>query len=287
VLLVGGSAARELTGSDRHVAEALARLCGHPVDFFNVGSSNQTLEETWALAHLDTPHDKRLILLALTLFRFDWDFSGALAELGQHPMGLQPAVGFRRELTRETGRIGPLLTLPTSLAHLERLGLAWSPRALFSADAPVGNVAEPDPFQSTRNAYRAPALAPSEKRRIVDEFTAWRARSIIERVPSSTIILRALARSLKASGRDVAFLVLPHDPSFERVDQFLHPHIGPALGQLDRLAPVIDLRASAPLSSEHFYDQQHLLAEGRRLLQPRLTAEVARQWGCRQPESAR
>src|SRR5262249_6927654 len=119
-----------------------------------------------------------------------------------------------------------------------------------------------------------------EKAAAADEFLAWRVPSIVRNAPQATQLWLDLANHLANQGVAVAFLFAPTDPAFDRVEAVLRSTMDTAFNRLVERFPVIDLRNSAELVREDFYDLHHLVASGRQKLHPLLIDQLVRTLGC-------
>jgi hypothetical protein len=286
VLFLGGSVVREFTGDDADVSRELSETCNQALQFVNLGSSSQSLGESYTLALLAPPARRRLVVFGLTPYRLDTDPVTELSDFERLPLGLPMTLSFAQLLHDFTGRVPNLLGSFGSLARLERLGVNWSWWDLMRLRSGAPTPLEPDPFFSRRNLYGPPVLDRAAKQKMVQEFTSWRSPSIASAAPKAIEMWSSLAEQLRNAGSTVAFALLPEDGSVVVPGASAQAAITRAAQVFRRHTVVIDLRELPGLSSDDFYDMHHLVATGRRKVLPAFVASLAQTLGCRRASPA-
>lgn len=283
VLLVGGSTTRELTPADQYVSDTLSARCGRPLRFVNAGSSNQTLAESWAFAEYAARSRLVAVIVGMNYFRLEEDRPSLVTSLERMIAPVPRPSSLSLWLSYEGKRLvvpwAPLSDVARRLRALWRsLPEDSDARVLARLQRLIGTpyltfASTPDPFLIERNAYREPVLRPEAKRTIANEYGASRTTLYRERVAAGREAWSAFAASVRAWGAVSLFVALPEDPSMARIRGAFGPAFDDAMASLVVSGnSYADLRTLHGLAPEHFYDQQHLVASGRRAFWPQFLA---------------
>ncbi len=278
VFFVGGSAVREYPPSDDLVSKRLGEECGRPLRFVGLGASNQTFAETWALVEAARQHRVRAVLYGMTYARFEYDLVSIAQSLDSMLTPVPRPAALANWLSQTWLRYVPPFSPVSDWARALRHAMPKANPAkvwrLFSEPA-VAPAPPEDPFQTRGHFYKAPVLSKAEKDAIVDQYIGSRILPFAESVKDSTYAWRALITQTIAWGARPVLLVLPEDPSMAKVDQLFRPSFDTAIDELKGAGAIVhDLRENTRLTSVDFYDQQHLVASGRRIEFERLIAAV-------------
>jgi hypothetical protein len=281
VVLLGGSAIREMTADDSLLSKELTKQCGRDIQFVNLGSSNQTFSESWDIAALAPETRRRLFLVGINPYRLAFDDTDVISELALNATGIPASFSLWWSVALHTGHVGSLDRILTSIARQESLGAKWRLVDLFAPRQPVARPPAEDPFQPDRSSYHTPVWTRSEKQRQVDEYIAIRARDFQDRFRTSAIWFNRFFDHFEGPKSDVKFIIGPSDETFQKVDKLISGDLENALSLLGGESRVIDLRGQEKnLDSRDFFDIQHLVATGREKIQPFFVAEVSRALGC-------
>jgi hypothetical protein len=272
VVLLGGSTARELTGSDAFVSQALARSCGRPIRFVNSGTTEQDIAESWSLADAIPARQRALVVVAINYFSFEHSAGDTGHDLAQN--------NFPFPVSRDLAAVLPATAADSPYAAPLRQ-LAWIENHLFaySWTPRIGQLPDgfSDPFASQRNSYLTTPQPLSQKEALAQRYVAERFAIFDTTRIESSALWRAFAEHERRSGVRVLFLAAPESPTFKPVDEAFGAGFRQSLGLLTASgASVVDLRNSGDLAENDFYDQQHLLSSGRRKFFPDLLAQLRR-----------
>ena len=288
LLLVGGSTARELTAFDQDVSVALSRRCGQPVRFINAATSDQSLVEAWSFADALAEHDLDRIIVGINYFRLTESRRDLFARLSNVRLALPLSAQLRSMMPADLRSVPKpefLSQLAMLLAHKGELAGMKRPGA---SSGNIPQKGREKGFMGARNLYKGPPRNSAWKRERVSHFIAL-TRVKYEHVSSqaSDLWLEFIRRHQQ---RKIAttLLVLPMDPSLQRARRLFDPQLDKALERFERAgAGVVDWRDLSVLSARDFYDQQHLLASGRRKLFPVLIEALSTYVsGCHKEEKA-
>jgi hypothetical protein len=281
VVLLGGSAIREMTADDSLLSKELTRRCGRDVQFVNLGSSNQTFSESWDIAALAPATRKRLFLVGINPYRLAFDDADVISEQAMNVTGIPASFSLWWSVALHTGHVGSLEWTLTSIARQEHLGAKWRLIDLFVPHQPIARPPAEDPFQPDRSSYHAPVWTRSEKQRQVDEYIAIRARDFQDRFRAGVGWFNRFFDHFEGPESHVVFVIGPSDETFQKVNKLISGDLENAVSLLGDESRVIDLRSQeGKLDSSDFFDIQHLVATGRKKLQPFFLAEVSRALGC-------
>ena len=182
------------------------------------------------------------------------------------------------EVVGETRGYGPARWL--NLGHLGWLAAhmhSYRPASLKPArenDAAISQI-------GPQNQYRSPALSFDEKQQIASRYLSERLKRLTEFRGQAVGLWKTYAIETQRQGGRVLFLGLPQSRAMAPVDQLAGPWFEVALRELRQAgALTVDWR-HMEIPEQDFYDQQHLLAEGRRkVLSPFVRLLAAEIPGC-------
>jgi len=290
VILVGGSTSRELTPSDRFVSNALTTSCGRRLRFINLGTSSQTLADSWALTEYAARSSLSTVIIGMNYYRFEEDLATITSNYENLLVPVPRPASLGIWLTTTERRFVLPWTPLTDLIRALRRAIptwTWDNVAHFMRKPlPAEKLVQPeeaDPFQNERNAYGLPVLSLDAKQAIVAEYLAARTSGYSARAASSRDVWYAFAKQITRWGASPVFMVLPEDPVLEPVRQVFGPTFDNVMSSFSASGyRTIDFRRLSDLEHAHFYDQQHLVASGRRLFWPHfLQSVIAAVPGCR------
>jgi len=277
VLLLGGSTAREFTGSDAHVSELLTARCGRPLRFINAGTSQQTLAESWAIAEAIPDDRRKLVVVGMNYLRLEEGYDQTRRTLPIKTMPFDTPAPLMAALDKAGHPVA--LTFPSlkNVAWLLRQG-RWrgelSPPSTLAEF--VGAADRSQAYQGPHNAYKAPALSGDEKdrivrHRIVERLTLFRA------VHAEAAALWAeFTRRFDTAAGPVLYLALPESVAMAPLERLAGPAFDADMAKLrDSGALVADWRQGHGLDEADFHDQQHLLASGRARIEGRFVELLA------------
>jgi hypothetical protein len=281
VVLLGGSAIREMTADDSLLSKELTEQCGRDIQFVNLGSSNQTFSESWDIAALAPETRRRLFLIGINPYRLAFDDADVISEQALNATGIPASFSLWWSVAVHTGHVGSLERILASIARQERQGAKWRLTDLFVPRPPVARPPAEDPFQPDRSSYHTPVWTRSEKQRQVDDYIAIRAPDFHDRFRTSAIWFNRLFDHFEGPESDVIFVIGPSDETFQKVNALVSGDLENAISLLGGERRVMDLRSQERnLDSNDFFDTQHLVATGREKLQPFFVAEVSRALRC-------
>ncbi len=281
VVLLGGSAIRELTVDDSLLSKELTNQCGREIQFVNLGSSNQTFSESWDIAALAPEGRRRLFLVGLNPFRLTFDDRDVIAELSSSPTGIPASFSLLWTVALHTGHVGGLDRIFASIARQLSFGAKLRFADLFDPNQPVAVRAAEDPFQPDRSSYREPVWTESRKLRQTYQYIAIRALGFHDGYRTGAKWYNRFYDHFQGPESDVKFLMTPTDATFAAADKLVSGDLRDAVELLGGESRMLDLRSlDKNLDSNDFFDVQHLVARGRVTLQPLLLAEVSRVLGC-------
>jgi hypothetical protein len=281
VVLLGGSAAIELTADDPLLSKELTSRCGRDIQFVNLASSSQTLSESWNIAALAPGNRKRLFLVGLNPYRLAFDDRDVISQLSYSPTGIPTAFSLLWSIALHTGHIGSLERVLPAIARQQVLGVKWRLADLLDPHEPATRPASEDPFQPDRSGYQEPVWTRAEKLRQSYEYIASRVLDFHDKYRTGAAWFNRFFDHFEGPASDVKFVLTPTDESFGEADKLVSGDLQDAARLLGGDARVMDLRSqNKNLDSSDFYDTQHLVAKGRAKLQPFFVADVARALGC-------
>lgn len=258
VLIVGSSSTREFFGHEEDLNQFLSAQCGKPVRGFNASTSLQAFSGSLAVIDLYKEYvgDPDLIIIGLTARRItspDFDFSERfdLVKLALPPS--QNAFAWYEwpfsVLSSITGKVQQFGKLPTLLRPASSLNL--------------------DGVHTPTVRYIYDEQPPPDLARKISNAIAWR-ETFVTGGPDQTArnakwTKAAFTRS--AGNTPVIFVLTPVAPfsaafSYPDADS---PSLTAALTELSEIGPIYDLRNADKLglTNENFWDEQHLLKNGR------------------------
>lgn len=270
VLMVGGSATRELTGSDFQVSRFMSQACGRHLLFVNGGTSDQNLGDSLVLTSAIPRQNLALIIVGINYYRLGEALSNVPNDTYwpnfpfPYPQQAWQALGeadYAKKSTRPLNQLGWLL--------LHSPGYAWTPRkrgyAALTSPTPGEN-----PYSAVHNAPPRPPLPDVTKQEIVNEYVALRWPAYLREHRASTELWERFAKYQRSRGVKVVFLALPESPSMAPADRLFGPIFEQSMNSLRRDGfTVADWRKMSGLREADFYDQQHLLESGRRRIAQR------------------
>lgn len=285
VVIIGGSATRELTPNEPFVSKALTRACGRPLTFLNLGTSSQTFAEGWALAELASRGRLVTVIAGLNYYRLEVDRESTEAEVTTMRVPVPQARTLVAWLWGGGGRLIAPFTPFADTARALRLAeralpdLSWAERLRrLRDDSPRTEAPPPDDdySQKGRTYYVEPVMSPESKVAVVAQYLAARTTLFRARAPSGIRAWEALFAQVRGWGATPVAAVLPEDSVMLR----LRPTFGPVLeSAMSTFAAtgvhVVDLRRAPGLQPSHFFDQQHLTPAGRRVFWPTLLRGLA------------
>jgi hypothetical protein len=281
VVFVGGSTVVELTADDVLLSRELASRCGRDIQFVNLGSSSQTYSESWDIAALVPENRLRLLLVGLNPYRVSFDDSDVISEQVHNPTGIPASFSLWWSIAWHTGHIGSPERMLASVARQITLGAKWSIADLLISRPTVARQPSEDPFQPDRSGYPGPALAQTEKLKQANEYIAIRTLNFHDRYRVGVKWFNRLFDHFQRPGSDVRFVLTPTDETFGEVNRLISDDMRDVANLLQAKNRIIDLRPQgADLTSDDFFDVQHMTAKGRAKLQPVFLAEVSRALGC-------
>jgi hypothetical protein len=277
VILVGGSTARELPPSEARLSGILTERCGRPIRFVNGATTSQTLAESWMITEAVPDERRALTIVGMNYLRFEEGFAEVARDLRAPLLPLRTPEGLERVLI-ETGH-PPASALPGLTATawlLPRIDEVDFNRAPEAFDDFKARRTGQTPWQGPQNIYSDPPLNPAAKATINQQMVAERLSLFEARRGQAGALWRAFVRRFAVPQSDVIFLALPEDPSMAPFAALARVGFAEEMAALDRAgARVTDWRTNHGLVEEDFYDQQHLIASGRRKLEPRLVQLIS------------
>ena len=290
VLLLGGSAARELTGLDAYYSAALSQACRRPILFVNVGTPAQSFIETWSLVRAVPQNRLSLAIVALNYSRFENTRNDVLSPIytRRFPF-VSDSESFDGEITANTRTPDPFDFL-RNLSWLVRHARAFDwkkSKPSYEELTFINNGA--DLFADQRNAYAYPSLTFSQKKEIALAYIAQRYPKFSVARKESTVLWVHFAERVIGAGANTLFLALPESAAFKSVDDLLGADFEQSLASFqNKGAMIADWRHLSFLTESDFYDQQHLLASGRKtLVHPFLKLVKGGIRNCEKAEDAR
>jgi hypothetical protein len=281
VVLLGGSTIRELTADDTFLSKEFTVRCGRDIQFVNLGSSSQSFVESWDIAALVPASRKRLFLVGINPYRLSFDDDEVIAELSHNRTGVPTSFSLLWTVALSTGHLGSLERVIGSVARQVSLGAHWQLRDLIIARSSVASPPSDDPYQPDRSGYREPVWTRAEKLRQADEYIATRVADFHDRFRMSVEWFNRFFDHFQGPNSDVKFVITPTDETFGKADKLISDAFRDALQLLGGERRILDLRNQvSDLSSNDFFDVQHLVAKGRAKLQPIFVDNVSRVLGC-------
>lgn len=275
ILLVGGSATREMTGKDGYFSSTLSQACGRPLLFVNGGTSNQNLEDSMALTSAVPDGQMKLIVIGLNYYRLGEALSRTPAATYRPDFPFPYSKAAANLLGDESIALArPLNQLGWLLLHASSYDWTWH-RTDIAAALPQ------TPGDDLHNMFQPPALPISQKHAIIDEYVALRWPTFEAGYRASTELWKRFAASERDQGVKVVFLALPESPSMAPVDRQFGPFLERSMKEFRQAGfEVFDWRTSLGLSEADVYDQQHLLESGRRKTAPHFLSLLSRSLHC-------
>lgn len=276
VLMVGGSTAREFTGSDDYLSRALSQRCRREINFVNAGSSSQTIADTWRITFAMPPERLKLVISGMNYLRFEEGFAQVRNSASTSALPLPHS----RALASSLSHFGQ--PVPFAIPGLGKTAWLLAHRGEMAADQPATLRPARDDVGAIgiRNLYRAPALTPEEKRLIVTRMTIERSPQYLRNRGESVRLWREFVAHLKKQGGRTEFLILPESASMAPIDRRLGSLLlADVRASATPDAGFTDWRHLPDLSEEDFFDQQHLLASGRAKLAGPFVTFVAQRLG--------
>lgn len=278
VVLLGGSTVRELTSGNTRLSRKLSTRCGRPIEVLNAGSSSQTFPQSWGIAENIHERRRRLILVGLNYYRMREGYAEARRGLATSAFPFRPG-GALRNLLSEVGHAPGLpLPQPVSLSWIVKNAgdINWLRPWQMDRSKDDDVHALKDPFKGPRNGYSRPEQPISEKLSTARRYLFERTAAIDEFMVEGGNLWLGFANHFSKGKSRVAFMILPVSPSFEGVVRVIEPSFRKEITKLEMAGyGVEDLRNIRLLEERDFYDVQHLLASGRRKVEPLLVDVIA------------
>lgn len=261
VLLLGGSTSRELTGENKSISKRITEVCGKPVRFINAGSSSQTYVAARALYAEYQRQNVDLVVIGMNYYKLivnPMSLKTDIINNGQivpTPFGL-----FVEEIesAQDLPVIEPLYFGAKLHYYVKEVGKV-------NLKNIVGAQASSE-FIAPHNYYRAPAKTLLEKKEIVRRFLLIRFPDYLEYSEAGIQRWINFAENALSNGSDVLFLGLPLDNSMVEIDRYFSPQFDSFLQQAKEKGVLIEdwRKKNLNLISDDYFDQQHLLASGRK-----------------------
>lgn len=263
VLLLGGSTSRELTGDSKIISEKISNICSKPVNFINAGSSSQSYVAARTLYSEYQKKNVDLVIVGLNYFRLIVNPLKLNANISNNGLLIPTPINLLIEefgLAQHMPAIEPLYFGAKLRYFIKKSG---SENLINTARGEAKKSLE---FVALHNYYKKPAKSKQEKQKDVRRFLLSRYPDYSEY--SSIGIERWLRFSeyAKSQGSNVLLLSLPQDESMMSVDGYFSPIFDRFLFiAKSRGISVEDWRKNKfQLVSDDYFDQQHLLASGRK-----------------------
>jgi len=278
ILFVGGSAVREYPPADEFVSARLTKECGRELRFVGLGASNQTFAETWALIEAASRGRLRTVLYGMTYARFEYDLVSIAQSLDNMLTPVPRPASLANWLSYTWLRYVPTSAWLSDSARALRHAMPKASLARvwrFMSTPPLASAPVQDPFQAPGHFYKTPVMSGEDKALIANQYLGSRILPFAEGLADSTRAWQALIQNTAVWGANPALVILPEDPSMAKVDRFFRGAFDRAIKQLETAgAAVYDMRDNPRLTAENFFDQQHLVASGRRIEFDRLIAII-------------
>ena len=273
VLLVGGSTSRELTRPSRYISEQLTRRCRRQIRFVNAGTSSQSFAESWTLADVLPAARLELLIVGMNYFRFEEPPTSIPADLQAGRIVFSPPESLQQSVASEFGHEDAFDAIrPRQLGWLLNHASAfhWS---LHRTDE-QGSAEASD---AGSDYYDQPARSLAEKQAIAGRYLAARLTMFEHNRSQWLQQWLAFARHEQQRGVRQLYLSLPESRVMAPVDAIIGTQYEALLTSLlETGATVADWRSSLNVPEDAFFDQQHLRAPGRIMVESLLIDQIAR-----------
>ncbi len=269
VLLLGGSTARELTSDNQALSMAISSECKEDYSIINASTTSQTLTEAWSIAEALPESSVSLIAVGFNYYRLHADYHSIHDSFNFRRLPFE--VPKRLEQFIETKGIKSGTPMPDlrNIAWLKN-NLKFFSKSVLSESgiSNISMIANTDPYQGLNNRYVSPAKSHAIKKKIVNRYINERAALYQEFSDQALSVWIEFVETYSRKGIPVLFLVLPQSDEMEDVDAVIGEQFNQQIEILrEKGARIADLRHGKRLLNSDFYDQQHLLASGRRKIE--------------------
>lgn len=273
VLMVGGSTTRELTGSEAYLSQVLSQTCRRRLVFVNTSTAAQNFAETWSLLDVVPENQLALAVVGLNYHSFEETPQEIASEWDVPFLPFPPSVN-----------LGTLLEHPAHAISLHQLGwlssharaFMWNPRQASPAQLAILGSGE-KPYLGGLNKYRDPPMSQDQKEGIARQYIAQRLAAFDLAHERNGTLWATLTSRKRSKGLPFVYLAVPESRVLATADRMLGADFAHDLEKLRQTgATVVDWRTDQGLPEQYFYDQQHLLESGRRVMFPRLLSLLQR-----------
>ena len=262
ILFIGGSTTREFSATDKYVSSQISKLCGKDVLFINAGTTSQTLTEAWAMVDSFSKANLALVIVGTNHYRFITNKRHVKLQAGNvFKAPVSPSTSLQMSYFSDyqnfpKSKLVQFLSLARLFKGIEGISVSKAQPTHFNTN---------NPFFGSRNYYKEPAHDMKWKQLRVSLFAATRIPQFLSMVEEGTHLWIDFLGHTKSRGIKVLFLALPYDPSMKKVKNITELSFTRALITLALSGgEIVDWRDEHNLSSNDFFDQQHLLESGRR-----------------------
>lgn len=268
VFIVGGSSAREGIVSGASLASDIRRLGGPRVYAANLSSSLRMHSQSLAIAD-NVPAEDAWLVVGISPNRFASNADVTLSQaVGKGMLLRSPYLSRYVARTYRKYRFDPTI-LPGIFLYLSDLADTYV-RSIY-AGGWVGG-----PYLLHRVDGKRPR-SPERKQRLVRGWYRLRYPAFKENFAMNMGMLKQLVECSRKRGLHVVLVELPIDREiigrqFDKPRSQYVPRVRRLARELG--VPYLDFNADLAMSSEHFYDLQHLTKTGRPIWQERLAREL-------------
>ena len=267
VLFLGGSTTRELTPTNEYFSEQLSALCKRPIQVLNAATSSQSFAEAWLISRAVNPTRLKLVVIGFNYFRLNQTF-------GQVKLGIENN-DFPFENYENLAEVLGFDLKRKSV--ISQLAWMWNNRNFLHLED-VRKLREhaSNPFDGNFHLYKPPSKTHVEKETRVFKYISQRAALIKRRMPEATKLWEEFANGLRENGIRVVFGRLPASKHMVKADKLLEVPYLQAVGHLQRRGfDFVNIGEGLTFDENLFFDQAHLLPDGRRFIYQTLKDQIA------------
>jgi len=267
VLFLGGSTTRELTPTNEYFSEQLSALCKRPIQVINAATSSQSFADAWLISRAVNPTRLKLVVIGFNYFRLNQTSR-------QVWMGIENSDFPFENYENLAGVLGYDLK---QINVMSKLAWMWKNRKFLNfKDVNKIREHDSDPFNGSFHVYKPPSKTYDEKETRVYNYISQRAALIRERMPEATRLWEEFAKGLHENGTRVLFGRLPTSKHMVKADKLLEvPYLQSIARLKEKGSDFANIGEGLTFDENLFFDQAHLLPDGRRFIYETLKNQIA------------
>ena len=272
VLLLGGSTSRELTDSDYYISELISERCSEKVRFINAGSSSQSYITSRSIYDYYSRRGVDLVLIGANYYRYILTNTDLVKNTLDNKISIPISFSFFLEefpRNQNPPQVEPLYLAAKLIS--QRKNLIYDSNNLFNKSLPFEDKV------GFNNLYKYPPLSLEKKKEKARLFSILRYEDFINFGAFGAESWNLFIDNAEKKDSKVIFIDLPKAPFFTNTTKLFESQMNKFLdSHLKNGAQVIRWKSSdLNLVENDFYDQQHLLKNGRKKIEPVLIELIA------------